>query len=92
MPKVQEQRTSTSSSLHSALTESQCNKCGSQLEWNPQFNDINSPKYVARHCGQDYLITIDSVKVEMVEPLIAEQGRKENNKSVSEENEKPKLY
>jgi len=26
----------------------------------------------------------------MVEPLIAEQGRKENNKSVSEENEKPK--
>jgi len=90
MPKVQEQRTSTSSSLHSALTESQCNKCGAQLEWNPQFNDINSPKYVARHCGQDYLITIDSVKVEMVEPLITEQGRKENNKSVSEENEKPK--
>jgi hypothetical protein len=40
MPKVQEQRTSTSSSLHSALTESQCNKCGAQLGWNPQFNDI----------------------------------------------------
>ncbi len=76
MPKVQEQRTSTSSSLHSALTESQCNKCGVQLEWNPQFNDINSPKYVARHCGQDYLITIDSVKVEMVKQSITDKEQK----------------
>ena len=57
-----------------------------------EFNDINSPKYTARHCGHDYLITIDSVKVEMVEQPITERGRKENNNnnSVSEENEKPK--
>lgn len=90
MPKVQEQGNNISSSLHSALTNSQCNKCGAQLEWNSEFDNINSPKYTARHCGQDYLITIDSVKVEMVEPSIAERGRKENNNSMLEENEKPK--
>jgi hypothetical protein len=92
MPKVQEQGNSIPSSLHYALTDSQCNKCGAQLEWNAEFNDINSPKYTARHCGHDYLITIDSVKVEMVEQPITERGRKENNNnnSVSEENEKPK--
>ena len=91
MPKVQEQGNSIPSSLHYALTDSQCNKCGAQLEWDSEFNDINSPKYIARHCGQDYLITIDSVKVEMVEQSITERGRKENNnKSVLEENEKPK--
>jgi hypothetical protein len=73
-----------------ALTDSQCNKCGAQLEWNAEFNDINSPKYTARHCGQDYLITIDSVKVEMVKHSITEQGTKENNKSEPKENEKPK--
>jgi hypothetical protein len=45
MPKVQEQGNSIPSSLHYALTDSQCNKCGAQLEWNAQFSDINSPKY-----------------------------------------------
>jgi hypothetical protein len=85
MPKVQEQGNSIPSSLHSALTDSQCNKCGAQLEWNAQFSDISSPKYTARHCGQDYLITIDSVKVEMVEHSNTEQGTKE-----MKENEEPK--
>jgi len=32
MPKVQEQGNSIPSSLHYALTDSQCNKCGAQLE------------------------------------------------------------
>jgi hypothetical protein len=77
MPKVQEQGNSIPSSLHYALTDSQCNKCGAQLEWNAQFSDINSPKYTARHCGQGYLITIDSVKVEMLEQSNTEQGTKE---------------
>src|SRR5919202_1666057 len=89
MPKVQEQGNSLPSSLHYALTDSQCNKCGAQLEWNAEFNDINSPKYTSQHCGQDYLITIDSVKVEMVKQSITEQGTKENNKN-SELNEKEK--
>jgi hypothetical protein len=90
MPKVQEQGNSIPSSLHYALTDSQCNKCGAQLEWNAEFNYINSPKYTARHCDQDYLITIDSVKVELVKHSITEQGTKENNNSEREENEKPK--
>jgi len=90
MPKVQEQGNSIPSSLHYALTDSQCNKCGAQLEWNAEFNDINSPKYTSQHCGQDYLITIDSVKVELVKQSITEQGTKENNNnSEREENEKP---
>jgi hypothetical protein len=66
MPEVQEQGNSIPSSLHYALTDSQCNKCGAQLEWKAEFSDINSPKYTAKHCNQDYVITIDSVKVEMV--------------------------
>src|SRR5919202_4866173 len=91
MPKVQEQGNSLPSSLHYALLDSQCTKCGAQLEWNAEFNDINSPKYTARHCGQDYLITIDSVKVEMVKHSITEQGTKENNNnSEQKENDKPK--
>lgn len=89
MPKVQEQGNSVPSSLHNALTDSQCNKCGAQLEWDSEFNDINSPKYIARHCGQDYLITIDNVKVEMVKQSITEQGTKENTPE-REKNEEPK--
>ena len=77
MPEVQEQGNSIPSSLHYALTDSQYNKCGAQLEWKADFDDINSPKYTAEHCNQDYLITIDSVKVEMVKQS-TEQGVKEN--------------
>jgi hypothetical protein len=86
MPEVQEQGNSIPSSLHYALTDSQCNKCGAQLEWKADFDDINSPKYTAEHCNQDYLITIDSVKVEMVKQS-TEQGVKENtDKEDNEEN------
>ena len=34
-------------SLHYALTDSQCSKCGKQLEWNANFDDINQPKYTS---------------------------------------------
>ena len=89
MPKVQEQGNSITSSLHYALTDSQCNKCGAQLEWNAEFSNINSPRYTARHCDQDYLITVDSVKVEMVEQSYTEQGTKENNTERHENEHKP---
>jgi hypothetical protein len=29
--------------LHYALTESECNACGSHLEWQPDFKDIGRP-------------------------------------------------
>jgi hypothetical protein len=79
MPKIQEQGNSIPTSLHYALTDSQCNKCGAQLEWKAEFNDINSPKYTAKHCNQDYMITIDSVKVGMVAQSIGQQtiGKKQ---------------
>jgi hypothetical protein len=89
MPKVQEQGNSIPSSLHYALTDSQCNKCGAQLEWKAEFSDINSPRYTARHCDQDYLITIDSVKIEMVKQSTMEQGTKENNMEREENEHKP---
>ena len=68
MPRVEEN--SIASSLHYALTDSQCSICGAQLEWKAEFNDINSPKYTANHCNHDYIITIDSVKVEVVKQSI----------------------
>jgi|SRR5215212_7008280 hypothetical protein len=79
MPKVQEQGNSIPSSLHYALTDSQCIKCGAQLEWKAKFDDVSSPKYTAKHCNQDYLITIESVKVEMVTQSTGPQmsGKKE---------------
>ena len=66
------------SRLHYALTDSQCNKCGAQLEWKAEFNDINSPKYTAKHCGQDFVITVDTVKVEVFEQP-TEQREEEKN-------------
>ena len=96
MPKVEENR--TPSSLHYASTDSPCNKCGAQLEWKAEFNDINSPKYAAKHCGQDFIITVDTVKVELVKQT-TEQGRKENSEGriptenpVKEENESRKEH
>ncbi len=66
MPRVEQNSIPTS--LHYALTDSQCGKCGGQLEWNANFDDINQPKYTSQHCNQDYAIRIDTVKVEMVTP------------------------
>ena len=66
MPRVEQNGMPTS--LHYALTDSQCSKCGGQLEWKADFDDINQPKYTSQHCNQDYAIRIDAVKVEMVTP------------------------
>ena len=38
------------------------------------LNDINSPKYTAKHCNLDYIITVDTVKVEVVDKKSVEQG------------------
>ena len=94
MPQVQEN--GIVSRLHYALTDSQCNKCGAQLEWKAEFNDINSPKYTTKHCGQDFIITVDTVKVELVKQT-TEQGGEENlevripteNESRKEHQEQP---
>jgi len=84
MPRVEEN--SIASSLHYALTDSQCSICGAQLEWKAEFNDVNSPKYTANHCNQDYIITIDSVKVEVVKQSI-ENGEEKSNR---QEQQQPK--
>src|SRR4051794_9109452 len=76
MPQVQEN--GIVSRLHYALTDSQCNKCGSQLEWKAEFDDINSPKYTAKHCGQDFVITVDTVKVEAVKQPTQQRGGEKN--------------
>jgi hypothetical protein len=62
MPKVVENR--TPSSLHYASTDSPCNKCGAQLEWEAEFNNIIYRYilydiYIAKHFNQDYRITVD---------------------------------
>ena len=72
MPRLQQN--GIVSRLHYALTDSQCNVCGAQLQWKAKFNDINSPKYTAKHCNLDYIITVDTVKVEMVDKKSVEQG------------------
>ena len=64
MPRVEQNGMPTS--LHYALTDSQCSKCGKQLEWDANFDDINQPKYTSQHCNEEYAISIDTVKVEMV--------------------------
>ena len=69
MVKVQEDAQVTSS-LHYALTDSQCNKCGEYLKWEANFENINSPKYTAKHCSLNYMITIDSVKVQLLDKFM----------------------
>lgn len=62
-----------------ALTDFECNGCGAQLEWKADFKDINSSKYTAKHCNEDYIITIDSVKVEAVRHYVEEDIKVEIN-------------
>ena len=62
------------------------------------LDDINSPKYTARHCGQDFVITVDTVKVEVFEQPTEQRGEEENfeeegistTNPVEEENENRK--
>jgi hypothetical protein len=88
MPEVQELGNSIPSSLHYALTDSQCNKCGAQLEWKAEFSDINSPKYTSKHCNQDYMITVDSVKVEMVRQSDGQGANEKTGKKQHEQQPK----
>ncbi len=63
MPRIEQNNNNMPISLHYALTDSQCNICGRQLEWKADFDNINQPKYVSQHCNQDYAIHIETVKV-----------------------------
>jgi transposase-like protein len=57
----------TISDLHYALTQLQCNKCGSTLKWRTNFSDINQPRYISSHCNQDFIMSIASVRVKAQE-------------------------
>ena len=73
--------------LHYALTESECNACGSHLEWQPDFDDISRPKYVSHHCNYQYTIYIDNVKVDVIEKA---PDRKEQNPSEKGPKDEPR--
>jgi hypothetical protein len=88
MPRVQ-QNDIMPSSLHSALTDSQCSICGGQLEWKANFDDISQPKYTSQHCNQDYTIRIDTVKVEMMTSRVGGEAARglEKEKEKEKDNE-----
>ena len=90
MPRVQQNSMPTS--LHYALTDSQCSICGGQLEWKADFDNINQPKYVSQHCNQDYAIHIETVKVEKISKAPNDKQRHENEKNFmsTKEDEQPK--
>src|ERR687893_3312428 len=89
MPKVEEN--SMPISLHYALTDSQCNICGGQLEWQADFYNINQPKNVFQHCNQDYAIHIETVKVVMLGKGSKDRQKQEQEKSrVSTKQDEPK--
>ncbi len=62
--------------MHYALTDSQCSDCGAQLEWNAVFDNISMPKYISKHCGKIYTISIETVKF----------GIRDENDETQEEN------
>ncbi len=89
MPKVEQQSMPTS--LHYALTDSQCSICGGQLEWQADFDNINQPKYISQHCDQDYAIHIDTVKVEILgEVSKGKQGHGQEKNFTSTKEDEPK--
>ena len=62
--------------LHYALTESQCSNCGEQLEWNAVFDNISLPKYIAKHCGKIYTISVETAKFNVHEEKDAKREEK----------------
>jgi hypothetical protein len=64
---VRIKQSDTIANLHYALTQLQCNKCGSPLEWRTNFSDINQPRYISSHCNQDFIMSIASVRVKAEE-------------------------
>jgi hypothetical protein len=88
MPRVEQNSLPTS--LHYALTDSQCSICGGQLEWEVDFNNINQPKYFSQHCNQDYAIHVETVKVVILEKASKDRQGREDEKhfmSAKEEDE-----
>ncbi len=81
MPRV-EHNNSMPTSLHYALTDSQCSICGGQLEWQGDFDNINQPKYISQHCNQEYAINIDTVKVEVVRKASKDKQAHEQEKNL----------
>jgi len=73
--------------LHYALTDSQCNNCGAQLQWNPVFDNVNLPKYTAAHCGQVYTINVETVKFDVVPETKTEKERKTQEKKALDNKE-----
>jgi hypothetical protein len=88
MPRVQQNSMPTS--LHYALTDSQCSICGGQLEWKADFDNINQPKYVSQHCNQDYAIHIDTVKVEVLGNASKVKQEQEKSFMSTKEDDQPK--
>jgi hypothetical protein len=86
------EQNSMPTSLHYALTDSQCSICGGQLEWQADFDNINQPKYTSQHCNQNYAIQIDTVKVEILGK--ASKGKQEHEQEKSfmstKEDDEPK--
>lgn len=90
MPRI-EQNNSLPISLHYALTDSQCNICGGQLEWQADFGNINQPKYVSQHCNQDYAIYIETVKVVILEKASKDrEGQQQEKSKASMKQDEPK--
>jgi hypothetical protein len=87
MSEIKEEQEHLPSKLHYALTDSQCNKCGAQLEWKSDFTNVNQPKSKASHCNDEYLITIDTVKVELVKQDKGQEEGEVSPSNVTEENE-----
>ena len=88
-----EHNSSMPTSLHYALTDSQCSICGGQLEWQGDFDNISQPKYVSQHCNQDYAINIETVKVEILRKASKDkqgQEQQKNSMSTNKEDEQPK--
>jgi hypothetical protein len=89
MPRVEQNSMPTS--LHYALTDSQCSICGVQLEWQADFDNINQPKYISQHCNQDYAIHIDTVKVEILGKASKDkQGHEQEESFMSTKQDEPK--
>jgi translation elongation factor EF-Ts len=90
MPRVEQNSIPTS--LHYALTDSQCSICGGQLEWEADFSNINQPKYMSQHCNQDYAIHIDAVKVQILRKTSKDKQGRENERNfmAGKEDDEPK--
>jgi primosomal protein N' len=73
MPRIEEE---TKSKPLDALNHYECKVCGELLQWNlcESFNqdpDLDRPLntiYTTMHCGLEYEVTIDTVKIRIIKP------------------------